>query len=363
MLSDLEIAQRARLKPIAEIAAALGIEEDELELYGKHKAKVALSVMKRLAGRPNGKYIDVTAITPTPLGEGKTTTTIGLSMALNRVGARTIAAIRQPSLGPVFGIKGGAAGGGYAQVVPMEDFNLHLTGDVLGRIYTGRITQWNAPEIKALNPDLKLPAHPIRLIARADGSGTTYHFSDYLSRTCADWKAKYGVASHFDWIAGTLAVKGSGEVSKAVRATPDALSYIDYNYMVDDDLTAVSMRNAAGRYVTADVEGFREAVMHSAWYSDGDFSGEINDLPGQKTWPITMGTYIAIPRVAPAGARTEGALRFITWAYLHGDSLARQARFVPLPEKVQASAYREISRVSGAHGELLGARLMGNLLD
>jgi formate--tetrahydrofolate ligase len=130
MPSDLEIAQRARLKPIAEIAAGLGIEEDELEVYGKHKAKVALSVMKRLAGRPNGKYIDVTAITPTPLGEGKTTTTIGLSMALNRVGCRTIAAIRQPSLGPLFGIKGGAAGGGHAQVVPMEDVNLHLTGDV-----------------------------------------------------------------------------------------------------------------------------------------------------------------------------------------------------------------------------------------
>jgi formate--tetrahydrofolate ligase len=130
MMSDLEIAQRARMKPIAEIAAGLGIEEDELELYGKHKAKVVLSLMKRLAGRPNGKYIDVTAITPTPLGEGKTTTTIGLSMALNRVGSRTIAAIRQPSLGPVFGIKGGAAGGGYAQVVPMEDFNLHMTGDV-----------------------------------------------------------------------------------------------------------------------------------------------------------------------------------------------------------------------------------------
>jgi formate--tetrahydrofolate ligase len=130
MLSDLEIAQRARLKPIAEIAAGLGLEEDELELYGKHKAKVTLPVMKRLAGRPDGKYIDVTAITPTPLGEGKTTTTIGLSMALNRIGCRTIAAIRQPSLGPMFGIKGGAAGGGHAQVVPMEDFNLHLTGDV-----------------------------------------------------------------------------------------------------------------------------------------------------------------------------------------------------------------------------------------
>jgi formate--tetrahydrofolate ligase len=130
MLSDLEIAQRAKLLPITEIARGLGLDEDELELYGKTKAKIALSVMKRLGDRPNGKYIDVTAITPTPLGEGKTTTTIGLSMALNRVGARTIATIRQPSLGPVFGIKGGAAGGGYAQVVPMEDFNLHLTGDV-----------------------------------------------------------------------------------------------------------------------------------------------------------------------------------------------------------------------------------------
>jgi formate--tetrahydrofolate ligase len=130
MLSDLDIAQRATLKPIREIAANLSLEEDELEPYGKYKAKITLDVMRRLAGRPNGKYIDVTAITPTPLGEGKTTTTIGLSMALNRIGCRTIAAIRQPSLGPVFGIKGGAAGGGYAQVVPMEEFNLHLTGDV-----------------------------------------------------------------------------------------------------------------------------------------------------------------------------------------------------------------------------------------
>lgn len=130
MPTNLEVARRARLKPIAEIAAALGIEDDEIELYGKYKAKVALAVLKRLAGRPNGKYIDVTSITPTPLGEGKTTTTVGLSMALNRIGCRAIAAIRQPSLGPTFGIKGGASGGGYAQVVPMEDFNLHLTGDV-----------------------------------------------------------------------------------------------------------------------------------------------------------------------------------------------------------------------------------------
>jgi len=130
MPSNLEVAQRARLKPIAEIAAALGVEDDELELYGRYKAKVALSILQRLASRPDGKYIDVTSITPTPLGEGKTTTTVGLAMALNRIGCRAIATIRQPSLGPTFGIKGGASGGGLAQVVPMEDLNLHLTGDV-----------------------------------------------------------------------------------------------------------------------------------------------------------------------------------------------------------------------------------------
>ncbi|MHB1007031.1 MAG: formate--tetrahydrofolate ligase [Chloroflexota bacterium] len=127
--SDLDIAQAAKIKPIAAIARELGLDEDDIELYGKYKAKVSLEVREKLKDRPQGKYIDVTAITPTPLGEGKTVTTIGLSMALNRIGKKTITCIRQPSLGPVFGIKGGAAGGGYSQVIPMEDFNLHLTGD------------------------------------------------------------------------------------------------------------------------------------------------------------------------------------------------------------------------------------------
>ena len=129
MLSDLEIAQRAQMKPIVEIAESLGLSPDDIDLYGKYKAKVSLEVLKNLSEKPQGKYIDVTAITPTPLGEGKTVTTIGLSQALNKIGKKSIVCIRQPSLGPVFGIKGGAAGGGYSQVVPMEDFNLHLTGD------------------------------------------------------------------------------------------------------------------------------------------------------------------------------------------------------------------------------------------
>jgi len=129
--SDLEIAQAATPVPITQIAKKLGILEDELDPHGKLKAKVRLSILDRLADRPNGKYIDVTAITPTPLGEGKSTTMVGLTQALGTVlGKNVICCIRQPSMGPTFNIKGGAAGGGYSQVVPMEDFNLHMTGDI-----------------------------------------------------------------------------------------------------------------------------------------------------------------------------------------------------------------------------------------
>src|ERR1039457_3458954 len=129
--SDLEIAQAATPIPIDEIATRAGILPDELELYGRSKAKVHLSIANRLKDAPNGNYIVVTAITPTPLGEGKTTTTVGLSQALGaHLGKNVFTCIRQPSQGPTFGIKGGAAGGGYSHIIPMEDFNLHLTGDI-----------------------------------------------------------------------------------------------------------------------------------------------------------------------------------------------------------------------------------------
>ncbi|MDQ3938424.1 MAG: formate--tetrahydrofolate ligase, partial [Chloroflexota bacterium] len=130
MKSSLEIAREATLRPIADIAADAGLRADEYEFYGPYKAKVRPEALARLAGEPDGREIVVTAITPTPLGEGKTTTTIGLAQGLNRIGVRAAATIRQPSLGPVFGLKGGAAGGGYSQVLPMEEINLHFTGDL-----------------------------------------------------------------------------------------------------------------------------------------------------------------------------------------------------------------------------------------
>src|SRR5438105_7055924 len=128
-LSDIEIAQQAKMQRITELAKKLGIPEDALEPYGHYKAKVSLAYMDSLQNRKDGKLILVTAISPTPAGEGKTTTTVGLGDALNKIGKKAVICLREPSLGPVFGMKGGAAGGGYAQVVPMEDINLHFTGD------------------------------------------------------------------------------------------------------------------------------------------------------------------------------------------------------------------------------------------
>lgn len=129
MLSDIEIAQKAHMLPINEVAAKLGIGEEDIELYGRYKAKLSMDLIKRVQDKPDGKLILVTAITPTPAGEGKSTTTVGLAQGLAKIGQKVIVALREPSLGPCMGIKGGAAGGGYSQVVPMEDINLHFTGD------------------------------------------------------------------------------------------------------------------------------------------------------------------------------------------------------------------------------------------
>ncbi|MDE7270321.1 MAG: formate--tetrahydrofolate ligase, partial [Acetatifactor sp.] len=156
MKTDIEIAQEAKLKPIAEVAATVGIPGEALEFYGKYKAKLSDTYLKELEGRPDGKLILVTAINPTPAGEGKTTTTVGLGQAFGKLGKNAVIALREPSLGPCFGLKGGAAGGGYAQVVPMEELNLHFTGDfhavtsannLLAALLDNHIQQGNELEI------------------------------------------------------------------------------------------------------------------------------------------------------------------------------------------------------------------------
>ncbi len=154
MKTDIEIAQEAQMLPITEVVKEIGLTADDLELYGKYKAKISNEYLKKIEGNKKGKLILVTAINPTPAGEGKTTTSVGLGQAFGKLGKKAIIALREPSLGPCFGIKGGAAGGGYAQVVPMEDLNLHFTGDfhaitsannLLAALLDNHIQQGNAP--------------------------------------------------------------------------------------------------------------------------------------------------------------------------------------------------------------------------
>ena len=235
---------------------------------------------------------------------------------------------------------------------------LKLTGDVLAHIFMGKVESWDAPEVRALNPGVMLPKLKIRPVVRADGSGTTYHFTDYLSAVSPEWKTTYGTKSTIAWPADTLAAKGSGEVVKTVQATPGAIGYVDYNYVLDNDLNAVQLRNAAGRFVSAQVNGFREAVVQSAWNRKGDFTAPLVNLPGADTWPITMGTFIVVPAVSSSGPRTLAALKFLTWGYFHGDELAARAKFVPLPERVQAIAYRELARVTDTSGAAIGLQSM-----
>ena len=156
MKTDIQIAQEAQMKPIKEVAETIGIQEDDLELYGKYKAKLSDELWDQIKDRPDGKLVLVTAINPTPAGEGKTTTSVGLGQAMAKLNKKAVIALREPSLGPCFGIKGGAAGGGYAQVVPMEDLNLHFTGDfhaitsannLLAAMLDNHIQQGNALQI------------------------------------------------------------------------------------------------------------------------------------------------------------------------------------------------------------------------
>jgi len=220
MLSDIEIAQSAKLLPISEIAKKIGLLEEEYEPYGRYKAKITDDFIKRMENKPEGKLILVTAINPTPAGEGKTTTTVGLAMAMNKIGKNTVIALREPSLGPVFGMKGGAAGGGYAQVLPMEDINLHFTGDfnaitiahnLLSAVIDNHIHQGNVlgidqrrvlfPRVMDMN-DRALRNIVIGLGAKVDGVPREDHFmitvaSEIMAILClsesiADLKTRLG---------------------------------------------------------------------------------------------------------------------------------------------------------------------------
>ncbi|NML46709.1 phosphate ABC transporter substrate-binding protein PstS [Ramlibacter sp. G-1-2-2] len=246
---------------------------------------------------------------------------------------------------------------GIAPVVNLPhvaDGELRLSGEVLARIFMGEIRNWSAPELRQLNPGVSLPDLAIRVVVRADGSGTTFNFTDYLSKESPAWKQRYGAKTLVAWPAGAVAMTGSEGVVKDVKEHAGAIGYADFGYVSDYKLASAQVRNADGEFVRASVPGFRAALAASDWSATGSFTSTLTSQRGKATWPITMGTFVVVPRVSNRPEQTAAALKFFLWAFNHGDALVQQANFVRLPDRVQASAFKAIASVKDKQGKALG---------
>lgn len=246
---------------------------------------------------------------------------------------------------------------GVAPVVNLpkvDSARLRLTGEVLAAIFLGEITRWNAPEIQSLNSALVLPDLPIRPVVRSDGSGATYYFTDYLSKISPAWKSRMGVRSAPVWPAAFIGARGSEGVGKAVKETVGAIAYIDFSYVAASGLNAVKLRNAAGEFVAPGVAGFRSAMHASAWFERGDFRASLVNLQSRDAWPITMGSFILLPKLSDKSAETTQALRFFIWALLKGDSALNAVSFVRLSDKIQSYAFKTLSSVTDRQGKPIG---------
>lgn len=230
---------------------------------------------------------------------------------------------------------------------------LQMSGEVLADIFAHKITQWNDPAIAALNPNLTLPKLPIITVARQDGSGTTYNFSDYLSTISSSWKSQYGKNFSIKWPAETQLAKGSADLAAMVKQTAGAIGYIDFKFVNQEKLNYVHLKNRDGKFVAPTNKGFESALNNSGWRNGGNFEEMLNNRPGVQTWPITAGTFIVLPLKSKNPARTIDMLKFFTQAMIKGDGIADSADFVPLPDAVQARVFRELLKISDESGKPL----------
>ena len=230
---------------------------------------------------------------------------------------------------------------------------LQLTGKLLADIFARKILYWNDARIAEINPGVRLPKMAIVAVARQDGSGTTYNFTDYLSKVSASWKAGFGSNFTIAWPADVTQTKGSGGVSSAVKHTAGAIGYIDYNYVVQDQLPYAKLRNRDGRFVAPSALTFRSALSRSAWQTTARFEEMLTDKAGPSTWPITMGTFVIVPQVANDPASMIATLKFFTWAFMKGDGIVNGMDFVRLPDQVQARIYTELTKIADRNGKPL----------
>ncbi|MET3131420.1 phosphate transport system substrate-binding protein [Oxalobacteraceae bacterium GrIS 1.11] len=235
-------------------------------------------------------------------------------------------------------------------IAGIKSGQLRVSGEVLADIFSRKITKWNDPALLALNPGLNLPALAIVVIVRQDGSGTTYNFTDYLSKLSPAWKNTYGRNFTIAWPADTVLANGSRAVVTTVKQTPGAIGYVDYNYVVQDRLIFPKIKNLDGKFVAPGVEGFAGALANSSWASQATFEEMLTDKAGPQTWPITMGTFVIVPQMTARPERMIATLKFFTWAFMNGDAIVGDLNFVRLPDRVQARIYGELIKITDPQG-------------
>ncbi|MCQ8240062.1 phosphate ABC transporter substrate-binding protein PstS [Rhizosaccharibacter radicis] len=224
---------------------------------------------------------------------------------------------------------------------------IKLTGEVLAQLFSGEISQWNDPKIAALNPGVKLPDTAVAPVHRADGSGTTFVFTSYLSKANPDWKSKVGAASSISWPAGAGA-KGNDGVAATVRNTEGGIGYVEYAYADKNHLTTTELKDKAGAFVAPNFDSFSKAAAAADWNNAPNFAVDLLDTAGTGAWPIVSATFVLVPTNPKDPARASAVLGFFDWGFRNGAPIAQKMQYVPLPAAVQASVRQSWSKVAGA---------------
>ncbi len=226
--------------------------------------------------------------------------------------------------------------GGDVPVVNLEGIksgDLRLDGGTLAKIFLGEITKWDDPALKRLNPDAKLPSQAIAVVHRSDGSGTTFIFTDYLSKVSADWKSKVGANTSVEWPVG-IGAKGNEGVANNVGQTSGSIGYVEYAYAKQNNLTFVNMINKDGKAAAPNAATFQAAAANADWQEANGFYVILTDQPGPASWPIAGATFILIHKQPPDPAAAAEALKFFAWAYARGGKMAEELDYVPMPTSV-----------------------------
>ncbi|HEY0061432.1 MAG TPA: phosphate ABC transporter substrate-binding protein PstS [Telluria sp.] len=232
----------------------------------------------------------------------------------------------------------------------VEKGKLKLTGEVLADLFARKVVKWNDPKLKALNPGLALPDLAVTVIVREDGSGSTFNFTDYLSKASPEWSGSFGRNFRVVWASGVTKIKGSAGVVAELKKTSGAIAYVDYQYAVQSALVSTALKNREGKFVTAGRSSFSSALNNSAWISSGTYEEMLTDRPGNASWPITTSTFVLIPQVSENPEKTIAAIKFFTWGFIHGDGAVGKAEFVRLPDVVQGRIFGELTTVTDTAG-------------